>query len=140
MGVYNYYTNGDEFLNNDISRANSTSNNAYSLTYIFYNYYTYSTNRSTRIEGNKIHDLPYAGAVAAASGYTSTVYGMYNYYNYGTAANNFTIKGNTFENIVCASSNYFTYSYYNYYANVDGNTIRNWRSLGTVSAPFFELG
>ncbi len=131
MGIYNYYTNGEEFLNNDISRANSTSNNAYSLTYIFYNYYTYSTNRSTRIEGNKIHDLPYAGAVAAASGYTSTVYGMYNYYNYGTAANNFTIKGNTFENIVCASSNYFTYSYYNYYANVDGNTIRNWRSLGT---------
>lgn len=46
MAVYNYYTNGDQFTNNDISRANATSNNAYSVFYGFYNYYTYSTNRS----------------------------------------------------------------------------------------------
>jgi len=127
MGFYNYYTNGEEFLNNDISRANATSNNSYSVCYLYYNYYTYSTNRSTRIEGNNAHDLPYNGAVTAGSGYSSTVYGMYNYYNYGNASNYFTIKDNTFKNIVCASTNYFSYSYYNYYIKFDGNIIKNWR-------------
>ena len=125
---YNYYANGDQFLNNDCSRANATSNNAYSLAYWFYSYYTYSTNRSTKIAGNHIHDLPFKGAT---SGYTSTVYGMYTRYNYGNSNNYFTIQDNTFENILCNSSNYFGYNYYNYYVKYDGNTVKNWRSLGT---------
>ena len=132
FGVYNYYTNGDQFINNDISRANATSNNAYSVAYMMYSYYTRSTNRSTMYEGNKFHDLPYKGATAKDA-YSSTVYGIYAYYNYGTAANNFMVKDNAFQNIECASTNYFGYCYYNYYANYDGNFVQNWNSASTSS-------
>ena len=129
-GIFNYYNNGNQILNNDISRDNSTSFNCYSVNYVMYNYQNYSTNRSTKIEGNKIHDLPYKNAT---SGYTSTFYGMYNYYGRGTTNNYYTIKDNTFENIVCNSTNYFSYGYYNYYSKYDGNVIDNWKSLGTSS-------
>ena len=87
-------------------------------------YYTYSTNRSTKFEGNKFHDLPYKNA-PASMGFTSTVYGMYGYYNYGTSSNFWTVKDNTFENIQCRSTSYFGYCYYNYYADYDGNVVDN---------------
>ena len=92
-GVYNYYTNGEQFIDNDFSRANATSNNAYSSPRFIYSYYTRSSNRSTTYDGNNFHDLQYKGAT---SYYSSTVYGIYAYYNYGTASNYFTVKNNTF--------------------------------------------
>ena len=130
FGVYNYYTNGEQFIDNDFSRKNATSNNAYSSPRFIYSYYTRSTNRSTTYDGNNFHDLPYKNAT---SRYGSTVYGFYAYRNYGTASNYFTIKNNTFENIECNSSNYFGYCYYNYYGNYDGNTVKNWNSNGSSS-------
>ncbi|MFZ9971171.1 MAG: hypothetical protein ACO3GK_07685, partial [Bacteroidia bacterium] len=77
MGIYNYYTNGNQFIQNEISRDNSGTSNNYSVLYGIYSYYTYSTNRSTKYDGNTLRDLPYKNA---SSGYTSTVYGMYAYY------------------------------------------------------------
>ena len=85
-GLYNQYSNGDQFLNNDISNDVNTSRYIYSANYFMRSYYTYSTNRSTKFEGNKFHDLPYKNA-PASMGFTSTVYGMYGYYNYGTSSN-----------------------------------------------------
>jgi len=128
MGMYNYYTNGDQFLNNDVSRANATTNNCNSIQYFMYSQYTYSTNRSTKFDGNNVHDIPFKGAT---SGMTSTVYGIYAYYNYGNATNNFEYSNNTMQNILCNSTNYFMYGYYNYYANYNANKVIKWQSLGT---------
>jgi hypothetical protein len=91
MALYNYYTNGDQFIKNDISRANATSMNANSSSFVSYNYYTYGTSRASLLEGNYIHDLPFKGATA---GYTSTFYAFYNMYNYGNSTNYFTLKSN----------------------------------------------
>ncbi len=129
-GLFTYYTNGDQFTDNDISRANSTSNTGYSLNYGVYCYYTYSTNRSTTIKGNYIHDLPFKGAT---SGYSSTFYGMYVYRGYGNSTNYLDVSENTFQNIVCNSSNYIVYGYYNYYTKYNANKVLKWKSLGTSS-------
>ncbi len=57
FAYYNYYTNGNQFLNNEITRK--TSQLPYSSSRVAYMYYTYSTNRSTKFDGNHVHDLPY---------------------------------------------------------------------------------
>jgi len=128
FAYYNYYTNGNQFLNNEITRK--TSQLPYSSSRVAYMYYTYSTNRSTKFDGNHVHDLPYAGAT---SGQTSTFYLAYMYRNYGTASNPVSFSDNVFEDIVVNSSSYYVYGYYNYYAKYNGNTIRNWTSTGSTS-------
>jgi hypothetical protein len=57
MGAYNYYNNGDQYLNNDISRANSSVYNCASTLVGIYNYYNYATSRSPKIEGNSISTI-----------------------------------------------------------------------------------
>ena len=127
-GIYMYYTNGDQFLNNDISRDNATSNTANTSLWLSHAYLTYGTNRATRIDGNNFHDLPFKGATTGSSG---IVYGFYGYYNYGTSTNYFSLSNNTFQNIVCGTTNYTTFMWYNYWVNMSGNKVINWRSLGT---------
>src|SRR6056300_254255 len=131
-GFYDYYSNGDQFINNDVSNDVNTSRYISSYVYMMYSYRTYSTNRSTKFEGNKFHDLPYKNAPASMS-FTSTVYGMYGYYNYGTSSNFWTVKDNTFENIQCRSTSYFGYCYYNYYADYDGNVVDKWTNNYSTS-------
>ena len=47
-GVFNRYSNGEQFVNNDISRKNASSGSTTSTTMFgMYCYYTYGTNRST---------------------------------------------------------------------------------------------
>lgn len=127
-GIYMYYTNGDQFLNNDISRDNATSNNANTSIWMSHAYFTYGTNRPTKIDGNNFHDLPFKGATAGSTG---VVYGFYGYYNYGNASNYFSFSNNIFTNIICGTTNYTTFMWYNYWVNMSGNRIQNWRSLGT---------
>ena len=127
-GIYMYYTNGDQFLNNDISRDNASSNTANTSIWMAHAYFTYGTNRATKIDGNNFHDLPFKGATAGSSG---VVYGFYGYYNYGNSSNYFSLSNNTFQNIVCGTTNYTTYMWYNYWVNMSGNKVINWRSLGT---------
>jgi hypothetical protein len=91
-------------------------------------YFTYSTNRSTKIEGNNFHDLPFKGAT---TGSTGVVYGVYGYYNYGNSSNYFTVSNNTFQNIACGTTNYTTFMWYNYFVNMSGNKVIGWNSLGT---------
>jgi hypothetical protein len=125
---YNYYTNGNQFLGNEVTRKTSVL--PYSASRIAYLYYTRSTNRSTKFESNYVHDLPYAGAT---SGQTSTFYLAYAYRNYGTASNPFIFSKNRFEDIVVGSSSYYVYGYYNYYAQYNDNVIKNWKSTGSTS-------
>lgn len=127
-GIYMYYTNGDQFINNDISRDNVTSNTANTSLWLSHAYYTYGTSRATKIEGNNFHDLPFKGATTGSSG---IVYGFYGYYNYGTSTAYFSFSNNTFQNIVCGTTNYTTYLWYNYWVNMSGNKVINWRSFGT---------
>ena len=130
ISIYNMYTNGEQFLNNTITRANATSTNCYSVVYIFYSYYTYSTNRSTKFDGNTVKDLPSVNATIT-TGFSSTFYGVYAYYNYGNSTNKFSVSSNTFDNIKTTSTCYITYCWYNYDVNCSGNTIKNHRANST---------
>ena len=69
-GVYMRYTHGDKVEGNDISRANSTSNNAYSYLYGVYSFYGYAIS----VVKNRIHDLPFVGASSTAGAYY--IYGI----------------------------------------------------------------
>ena len=128
--IQNWYTNGEQFTNNDFSRANATSNNCSSTMQLVYSTYTYSTNRSTKFDGNKFHDLPYSGA--SSSNYlSSTVYGIIGQYNTGNSTNYFTVTNNVMTNIHSAGTTYLGYMLYNYYTNVTGNIVSKWNSYGT---------
>jgi len=142
MAVRNYYTNGDQFLNTDISRKNcSSSTSTYTSPYIFYSMYTYSTNRSTSISGSNIHDLPYAGASeSSSSGYYAYFTGIYAYYNYGNASYPVVLSGNKFTNIRAYYYAYNFYCYYNYVVNQTNNIIDNTRTYSTsTSYAFYNM-
>jgi hypothetical protein len=130
MAIRNAYSNGDEFLNNDISRSNATSNNCNASIFMSYSYYTYSTNRSTKFDGNKFHDLPFSGQ-SSTSVMSGTVYGMQSYFNYGNSTNYFTITNNSFYNISVGNVSYFADLRNNYYTNISGNKVYKWSSYGT---------
>jgi len=101
--VYNRYTNGDQYVGNDISRTNAGSSTPCNLTMVGINsWYTYSTNRSTAYRNNTFHSLPYVGAVASSTtNYLNVWNGFSAYYNYGNATNPFVIDANKFRNIRC---------------------------------------
>jgi PKD repeat protein len=130
FGIYNRYTNGEHFINNDISRKNASSSSSTSTTmYGFYSYYTYGTSRSTSYKGNNIHDLPYNGASASStSNYINTYYGFYGYYNYGTAALPFVYEKNTQRAIRVYSQFYHMYLYYAYVFDMTNNWVDNCES------------
>ena len=75
-GIYNQYSNGEQFINNDISRMAASSSSPCNLTvYGIWTYFTYSTNRSTAYRGNNFHDMPYAGApVNSTTNYINIYY------------------------------------------------------------------
>jgi PKD repeat protein len=117
--IYMYYTNGVQVLNNDISRANATSNNCYSTIYGIYSYYAYSANRPTKMDGNNMHDWPYSGATVSNA--PSYVYAFNVYYSYGTVSYRFSMSNNKLERIKANVSLYLGYTYQNYYMDLVGN-------------------
>jgi PKD repeat protein len=124
-GVYNRYTNGEQFINNDFSRANATSSSSTSSTmYGIYSYYVYSTNRSTAYNKNNFHDLPRAG-VSLGSTPLYYFYGIYAYYNYGTTTNPIKLDANIFKDINVYYYYYGHYLYYNYVMDITNNTFDN---------------
>ncbi len=128
QAIHTNYTNGDQIISNDVSRANSLLNNGATSVSVIYAYYTYGTSRATIIRSNYIHDLPFKGAT---SGYTSTFNGINAWYNYGSSSLYFDMTKNRFENIVTNATSYFIYSWYIYFTNMSENVIENCRSLGT---------
>ena len=127
MAVINYYTNGNQFTDNDISRDNATSSSAISTNpYGIYSYYTYGTNRSTVYRGNNMHDLPYKSASSSSTtNYMAYWYGIYAMYNYGTTTYPFVIDKNTQKNIMVYYYTYANYLYYNYVVDVTSNMLDN---------------
>ena len=131
--IWNYYTNGNQIVDNDISRSNATSSSPVSTgLYGIYSYYTYGTNRSTVYRNNNIHDLPYLNAAnTSTTNYISTWYGLYAYYNYGTTTYPFVVDKNTFKNIMIYNNAYNYYMLYNYIVNFTNNTIDNLRTYSS---------
>lgn len=110
---YSYYTNGDQFLNNEITRKGTTF---YYYMYTIWQYYGYSSTRSTMISGNYVHDLPtsnyYPGNYQCY--YT---YGIYSVYLYGSTNYRAKIERNRLVNLRC---DYYSYNVFtNYATNVD---------------------
>ncbi len=128
---YTYYTNGDQFIKNDVSRVNATSRNLYSSPYFVYAGYCYSSSRSTSIDGNNFHDIPYPKATV---GISSTTYGIYANRVYGNSTNHLNISNNTMNDIRSDGTVYGVYAYYCYYTDIDKNTIRDWYMNGSSSS------
>ncbi|PHX92965.1 MAG: hypothetical protein CK532_01125 [Flavobacteriales bacterium] len=142
-GIYNMYSNGDQFTSNDFSRANASSNSPIStaLTGI-YSYYTYGKSRSTSYTGNNFHDLPYSGASSSSTtNYISNFTGAQMVYNYGTTKLPVIFEKNIYKDI-------FVYSYatvvnglYNSVMDYNNNTIDNLRAYsGTVYMFYVQYG
>jgi PKD repeat protein len=131
--IYNRYTNGEQFINNDISRLAASSSSPCNTTlYGIWTYYTYGTNRSTSYKGNNFHDMPYAGAsVSSTSNYINTYYTLFGWYHYGNATNPFTFDGNTTRNVVAYSQFFHAYLYYTYAMNFQNNVVDKNQSYTT---------
>jgi PKD repeat protein len=136
-GFWQYYSNGNQWDGNDLSRDNATSRNCYSYLYPFYSYYSYSTNRGTQFTNNDVHDLPYDGATTSSGVYY--FYGSYFYNNNGTSANHFKFENNSFKDIAVYYTAYVSYSYYSYWADIDGNTIDNLDNYSGSASYFYGI-
>ncbi|MDI1235604.1 MAG: PKD domain-containing protein, partial [bacterium] len=125
MAVWMYYTNGNQVLNNDISRANATSANCFSSLYGIYTYYGYSTSRSLKIDGNNLHDWPFVGSTPATS--QTATYAFWANQNQGlnNTTNRFSISNNTTKNLTSLYNNYHGYIYYGYYMDITNNVADN---------------
>jgi parallel beta-helix repeat protein len=119
MGIRMLNTNGNQVLKNDISRANSASNNCNSTIYGIYSDLSYGTSRATKLDGNNLHDWPYSGA--SASNAPSTLYGFYLNNNYGTSSIRFSVSNNNINKMRASSNLYLGYSTYSYYLDLIGN-------------------
>lgn len=65
---YARYNNGDQFINNDISRsAANSSSSVDTLVVVVDLNYGYSSNRNSQVGGNTIHDLPFSGATTGSN-------------------------------------------------------------------------
>ncbi len=140
-GIINYYTNGNQFVDNDISRENASSSSTVSTSpYGIYSLYTYGKNRSTIIRGTNIHDLPYKGASSSSTtNYIAYWYGVYAYYNYGNTTYPFVVDKNIQKNIMVYYYAYNFYMNYNYVVDLTGNTVDNLKtySSGYSTYPFY---
>ena len=121
--IYMYYTNGNQVLNNDISRSNATSYNCASTLYGIDCEFSYATSRQTRLDGNNLHDWPFLNATVSSS--PTNVYAFYTYYNYGNATNKFSVSNNTIKNVMAFQNNYLGYNYNNFYFDLINNFADN---------------
>jgi len=139
--VINYYTNGNQFIDNDISRDNATSSSPISTSpYGIYSYYTYGSSRSTIYRGNNMHDLPYKNASSSSTtNYMAYWYGIYAYYNYGSTTYPFVLDKNIQKNIMVYYYSYNFYMLYNYVVDLTNNTLDNLQTYasGYSVYPFY---
>ncbi|HEY1046258.1 MAG TPA: hypothetical protein VGF79_07455, partial [Bacteroidia bacterium] len=138
MGIYMNNTNGNQILNNDISRANATSYNSNSTLLGIYSTYSYAANRATKIDGNNIHDLPYQGGTASNA--PGTVYVTYFQYNYGNSTYRFSASNNTLKDNKANGYMYLCYGYYNYHMDLIGNLADNNDVPVSTSSSYFFYG
>lgn len=102
---YARFNNGDQFLDNDISRSAASSSSPIDTFVTGVNcLYGYSTNRHTAISGNVIHDLPFLGATTSSSVSMNRCYGVV-FLNYTPSSSyGIIIEKNTIRNAVMLKS------------------------------------
>lgn len=139
-GIYNFYSNGNQFTGNDFSRSNATSSSPISATlYGLYSYYTYGTSRATSCKDNNFHDLPYLNASSSSTtNYISQFYGMQLGYNYGTVSLPFNVHKNVFKDIVTYSGGWVFFGISNKVVDYLENTIDNFKSFTGRAYMFYE--
>ena len=102
---YARYNNGDQFLDNDISRAAASSSSPIDTFVTGVNcLYGYSTNRHTAISGNVIHDLPFLGATTSSSVSMNRCYGVILQSYTPSSTYGIVIEKNTIRNTVMLKS------------------------------------
>ena len=95
--VFMQYPNGNQVLNNDISRVNATSGGSTTL-YAIYENYPNASSRDNLVNGNNIHDLPFVGATTSTTN-LSTFYGIALNYPTGNASYEVIADGNLIKNV-----------------------------------------
>ncbi len=107
-GVYQTGSNGNQITNNDISRSNANLNSPTSATmYGINSTGNYCTSRSTTVNNNKIHDLPWSGATAVSTNPVTTMYGILLSTITGTSTNQVQISNNTIDKMYINGSSLF---------------------------------
>ncbi len=102
---YARYINGDQFVNNDVSRSAANSSSPVDTFISAANcLYGYSTNRHSAISSNNIHDLPFAGATTTSTNSVNRCYGVL-FQSYNPSSNyGIVIEKNTIRNLVMIKS------------------------------------
>jgi PKD repeat protein len=136
--VFMQYPNGNEVLNNDISRSNTTTGGSATMYAIYENYPCAST-RANSITGNKIYDLPFKGATTLTTN-LSTFYGIA--LNYPTGTNTFRIlvDGNSIKDVTYSTgARYVYWINYSTWTDVTNNICDNvdGTSTGTTNYDYF---
>jgi len=133
--VFMQYPNGNQVLNNDISRANATSGGS-SVMYAIYENYPCASGRDNLVNGNNIHDLPFVGATTTTTN-LSTFYGIALNYPTGNASYEVIADGNVIKNVAYSTgSRYVFYVYYPVYTDVLNNTVDNVDGTNTSSTSY----
>jgi PKD repeat protein len=134
-GVFMQYPNGNEVLNNDISRSNTTTGGSTTMYGIYANY-PYSSARANSISGNKIHDLPFVGATTTTTN-LSSFYGISVNYPTGNTTYTSVISGNSVKDVAYSTgSRYVYYIYYPVLTDVTNNVVDNVDGSSTSSTSY----
>jgi PKD repeat protein len=133
--VFMQYPNGNEVLNNDISRSNTTTGGSATM-YAIYANYPYSSTRANAISGNDIHDLPFQGATTLTTN-LSTFYGVYLNYPTGNATYKSVLDGNVVEHVAYSTGSRYVY-WINYptYTDITNNKVDNVDGTSTSSVAY----
>lgn len=132
--VLNIYSNGNQFYNNNISRANSSQNNCSSALFGFICSNTYGQSRSTILRKNNIHDLPYSGCTPSNG--VNTFVGFHITSNTGTSARPFVLDSNNLSKLAIYDNPKAGIFRVNSYAQVNANNIEYMECFSATSEIF----
>jgi PKD repeat protein len=136
--VFMQYPNGNDVLNNDISRSNTTTGGSATM-YAIYENYPCASARANSIAGNKIYDLPFKGATTLTTN-LSTFYGIALNYPIGNATYRILVDGNSIKDVTYATgARYVYWINYSTWTDVTNNISDNvdGSSTGTTNYDYF---
>ncbi|MCC7296836.1 MAG: hypothetical protein IT244_00780, partial [Bacteroidia bacterium] len=126
------YGNGNQFIYNNISRANASIKNCNSTLLGFNMEHSYSGSRSFKISNNIFHDIPYVGAgpstgVSFLSGITASE-------NHGSSTYPFDIKANNFNKLYSTDDINMAYLRNSDYLKITQNVLDKMQGYNTVGS------
>ncbi len=107
-GIFMSYTNGNHVIQNDISRTNADTNNCDSVLNGIYSFKSYSTQRSSRIDSNFLHHLPYGSATAIEG--PQNLNGIFTRENKGSSVYPFSVSYNRLEKLNSSRNLFMTHN------------------------------